>query len=136
MARHIARPTGSSSTSAVLVTSRVPHRGLAEPTTRVPFVAQTSTRAPISAQLHSYDGPVWTFGLCARKDETSLVPHAWARRHLFRHLAGPAVRGGHRRDAPGRDRRSSTHTVANVRTTANEASAMRLAPVPPWKVSP
>ena len=42
--------------------------------------------------------------------------------------------GGHRLDAPGADRRSNTHTVASVRTTANEASAMRLAAVPPWKV--
>src|SRR5882757_6535447 len=52
-----------------------------------------------------------------------------------RHLASPVVRGGHRRDAPGRDRRSSTHTVASVRATANEASAMRLTLVPPWKVT-
>ena len=54
---------------------------------------------------------------------------------LFRRLAGPTVRCRHRLDALDRDRRSSTHTVASVRTTANEASAMRLAPVPPWKVS-
>jgi hypothetical protein len=48
---------------------------------------------------------------------------------------GLDVRDRHRQDAPGADRRSNTHTVASVRITANEASAMRLAPVPPWKVS-
>ena len=53
------------------------------------------------------------------------------REHLFRDLAGPAVRSGYRRDIPGRERRFSTHTVAIVSTMANEASAIRLAPVPP-----
>jgi predicted helicase len=56
-------------------------------------------------------------------------------RHPFRHLAGSTCGNGHRRDTPGADRQSSTRTVASVRTTANEASAMRHAPVPPWKVS-
>jgi len=50
-------------------------------------------------------------------------------------LAGPTVRCRYRLDALDRDRRSSTHTVASVRTTANDASAMRLTPVPPLKVS-
>ena len=54
---------------------------------------------------------------------------------LCRRLAGPTVRCRHRLDALDRDRRSSTRTVASVRATANDASAMRLTPVPPLKVS-
>jgi hypothetical protein len=50
-------------------------------------------------------------------------------------FGSPRAEAGHRLDAPGADRRCSTHTVASVRTTVNEASARRLAPVPPWKVS-
>src|SRR3954470_17862011 len=41
------------------------------------------------------------------------------------HLAGKPSLGRHREDAPGVDLRRRTHTVANVRATANPASAMR-----------
>src|SRR5689334_8249805 len=49
-------------------------------------------------------------------------------------LAGRVALSRHRCDAPGADRRCRTHTVATVRMTANIASAIRLAAVPPLKV--
>jgi hypothetical protein len=48
-----------------------------------------------------------------------------------RRLDDLAAHGRHRREAPGRDRRCSIHAVASVSATADRASTIRLAPVPP-----
>src|SRR4029079_1435517 len=103
--------------------------------------------------LDRWSGPGWDVddNHAAMIDLTAMTAHgAYASKHdrragLAARVQGPgprdisrarSLRRGHRRDAPGRDRRSSTHTVATVSAMANEASAMRLAPVQPRTVAP